>query len=375
MSSRRHTHARRQGSAREVAPGKWHVRLTLSPTIRFNKTVLGTRADALAVLNQQIALRDAGSCARPNRKYLGEWIEEWLAHHCASQSVRTRYDSRAILYRYLPKTMLARRLPELTRADVQAWLNGLTTEKHLSPRTVQLARATLRNCLARAMKLELLTKNVACLVDIPTLRRQERVVLSPDGAQRFFQAAKGHPFEMLFTFLLHTGLRPGEALALRWRDVQNGTLRVQHALVRVKGHAPHLSSTKTGVIRSIPLGPALLAALQRHRKAQVARRLLLGDVYEDLDLIFPNELGGFANAGNILTRHFKPLLKAAGMPTMRLYDLRHSNATILLAAGEQVKVVQERLEHSNSSLTLDTYAHVLPNAQASTSLRLEALLA
>lgn len=373
--SRPASKARRQGSLKEIAPGKWAIRLSLSGSIRFNRTITGSKADAQKILNEQVRQRDAGVRTAPTRQRLGEWVDTWLAHHCSSQSVRTRYDSRAILDRYLTPQLKARRLTELSPTDVQRWVNALSTDRKLSPRTVQLARATLRNCLARAVKLELIPRNVARDVDVPKLRKANRVVLSASDAQRFLDACKHHPWGACFTLMLHTGLRPAEALGLRWRDLQGSDLHVEHALVRVKGHAAHLSTTKTGVTRTIPLGPELLAVLQRHRVAQVERRLLLGELYTDLDLIFPNEFGGFANTGNLLTRQFAPLLKSIGLPHMRLYDLRHSSASLLLAAGEQVKVVQERLGHASATLTLDTYSHVLPGAQQQTSLRMEALLA
>ena len=366
--------ARRQGSLKEIAPGKWAIRLTLSDRIRFNRTISGSKADAQRILNEQVRLRETGVRSAPSKLRLGEWIDQWLECHCASQSPRTRFDSRSILDRYLTPQLKARRLIELSPTDCQRWLTTLTTVRKLAPRTVQLARATLRNCLARAVKLELIQRNVARDVDIPKQVKQSRTVLSPTDAQRFLQAAQDRPWGVCFLLMLHTGLRPGEVLALRWQDLQGTELRVQHALVRVKGHAACLSTTKTGRSRTLPLGPDVIAALQRHRVEQVQRRLLLGALYDEHDLIFPNELGGFADGRNILERHFKPLLLKAGLPEMRLYDLRHSSATLLLASGEQVKVVQERLGHSSAMHTLDTYAHVLPGAQRATSLRMEALL-
>ena len=374
--------ARRQGSIKEIAPGKWAIRLALSERIRFNKTIQGSKADAQRVLNEQVRLREGGARTAPCKLKLGEWIDEWLEVHCASQSARTRYDSRSILDRYLTKQLKARRLVELSPSEVQAWVNTMECQNRgsknrralLSPRTKQLARATLRNCLARAVKLELLTRNVARDVDLPKQVKQSRVVFSPADAQRFLKACRGHPWGVCFTLMLHTGLRPGEALALRWQDVHDTDLHVEHALVRVQGHAAHLSTTKTGRSRTIPLGPSVLADLQRHRVAQTKRRLLLGDRYTDRDLIFPTDLGGYADGTNLVERHFRPLLQEAGFPHMRLYDLRHSSATLLLASGEQVKVVQERLGHSTATLTLDTYGHVLPGAQRETSLRLESLL-
>lgn len=108
---------------------------------------------------------------------------------------------------------------------------------------------------------------------------------------------------------------------------------------------------------------------------QAKWRLKVGDLYKDQGLIFAHEFGGLLDAQNIVNRHFKPLLKRAKLPAIRLYDLRHSCATLLMAAGEHPKVVQERLGHSTITLTLDTYTHVVPGMQELASSRLETLLA
>lgn len=171
-----------------------------------------------------------------------------------------------------------------------------------------------------------------------------------------------------------TGLRPGEALGLQWCDLDGNVLRVRRALVQIAGHAPTLSTTKTGRSRVIPLGEPAIKALREHRRQQAARRILLGLAYEDLNLIFPNESGRFADSHNITSRHYKPLLSRLGLPSLRLYDLRHSHATLLLAAGEHPKVVQERLGHSSIALTLDVYSHVIPAMQERATLLLDTLL-
>jgi site-specific recombinase XerD len=141
------------------------------------------------------------------------------------------------------------------------------------------------------------------------------------------------------------------------------------------GNRKLIASTETGRSRVIPIGERVLRALQQHRVRQAKWRLKIGDMYKDQWLIFANETGGLLDAQNIVNRHFKPLLKRAKLPAIRLYDLRHSCATLLMAAGEHPKVVQERLGHSTITLTLDTYTHVVPGMQELASAWLETLLA
>jgi integrase len=136
-----------------------------------------------------------------------------------------------------------------------------------------------------------------------------------------------------------------------------------------------LGPTKTSRNRGIPLGLRAMRALQLQRVRQAKWRLKLGDLYQDQGLIFANEYGGLLEPQNVAGRYFKPLLSSAKLPDLSLYGLRHSHATLLLAAGEHPKVVQERLGHSSIQLTLDTYTHVVEGLQERASERLEQLLA
>jgi integrase len=125
--------------------------------------------------------------------------------------------------------------------------------------------------------------------------------------------------------------------------------------------------------RSVTLPASTVAALRTHRAKQAEEKLAATE-YTDLDLIFATQTGGPLSLPNLTRRHFKPLLEAAGLPPMRLYDLRHTAATLLLAAGEHPKIVSERLGHATVTLTLDTYSHVLPDMQAASAEKLEGLL-
>lgn len=126
--------------------------------------------------------------------------------------------------------------------------------------------------------------------------------------------------------------------------------------------------------RSIPLSTTAVAALRKHKVKQAQERLKLGALYQNFDLVFAAELGTPTAIGNLTKRHFKPMLKAAKLPDIRLYDLRHTCATLLLASGENPKVVSERLGHSSVVMTLDVYSHVLPNMQAAATTKMAQLL-
>ena len=139
----------------------------------------------------------------------------------------------------------------------------------------------------------------------------------------------------------------------------------------------YIAPTRDEAIADAEVGMRRHARIVRQgerRLAQIEWRLKLGAAYQDQDLVFANETGGFADGQNIRGRHFKPILEAAKLPAVRLYDLRHCCATMLLASGEHPKVVQERLGHASITLTLDTYSHVVPGMQERASQRLDELL-
>nr|MBA2494669.1 site-specific integrase [Acidobacteriota bacterium] len=163
-----------------------------------------------------------------------------------------------------------------------------------------------------------------------------------------------------------------------WKDIdfEQKALSVRRAIVwKRKGGGFTFTEPKTKKSRrSIPISNSVINALKTHRRNQLEAKLKLGAAYENLDLVFASEVGTPIQPKNLLDRHFRPLLKKAGLPSIRLYDLRHTTATLLLSAGENPKVVSERLGHASIVLTLDTYSHVLPTMQESATNKLEKMM-
>jgi integrase len=235
----------------------------------------------------------------------------------------------------------------------------------------------LRAVLNDAVRLDKLTRNVATLIKLPRLQKPERTAFTGADAERFLQHASTDRYFAIFATLLLAGVRPSEALALKWSDINAGTLRVQRALVWLPGkdRAPIFASTKTDRARTIALGERLVGVLQRHRVEQARWRLAVGGSYDsELNLVFGTELGGPLQLHNVV-RAFKKILRRATLKDMRLYDLRHSHATMLHAMGVPVKVIQSRLGHASITLTLDTYVHDSPGMQEEAAGQLDALLA
>ncbi len=189
-------------------------------------------------------------------------------------------------------------------------------------------------------------------------------------------AIRGDRLEALYTVALAIGLRPGEALGLRWQDVDlvSGVLRVQVALQRIKGKL-ELDELKTHRSRrSLALPQFTNMALKAHRAHQEEERQNAGDRWEERDLVFCTRLGRPLLQRNVI-RSFRRTLKYAGLTHRRFYDLRHTCASLLLVQGVHPRVVMEILGHSQISLTMNTYSHVVPELQQDAAQRMDSLFA
>lgn len=318
-------------------------------------------------------LRIPPTTSTRRKAYLAKWLETVAKPRLRERTLASYTD---LAKRYIVPKLGDRRLDQLRPADVQQFYADLQ-QRGLSPRTVRYVHAVLRSALGQAVKWNTLPRNVATLVDLPKQQRKEMQALSPEQAERFLQAAASDRFGCLFTLALITGCRPGEYLAAQWKDIDfdTGMVTIQRAITDGKDGWTFSEPKTARSRRSIPLPPVLLRMLQEHRKRQAEERLAAGPSYRNYDLIFANAVGEPLDRHNLAVRHFKPLLRAAGLPeSLRLYDLRHSCATLLLAAGEHPKVAAERLGHASTVMTIDVYSHVVPTMQQRATERLESML-
>lgn len=305
--------------------------------------------------------------------FLTSWLRD-TAQHMVREKTYIRY--RELVELHMLPVIGKVRLQKLAPQHLQK-LYRQKREEGYAPQTIQHIHRLLHRALNDAVMWNLVPRNVCDAVDPPRVPKQEMQVLNLEQAQRFLEAAKDDPLESLYVLALTTGMREGELLALQWKDLDltNGTLQVRRKVSRITRKGFVVSEPKTAKSRrSIPLAPRTLEALKRHRIRQNEQRLALGDAWEDQGWIFANALGKPLEVSNLIRRSFRPLLEKAGLPKMRFHDLRHSCATLLLSMGIHPKVVQERLGHSQISVTLDTYSHVLPSLQEEAAQRLDALL-
>jgi integrase len=260
-------------------------------------------------------------------------------------------------------------LQRLTTARVGAFYGELVASggqkgRPLSPKTVRYVHTTLRRALRDAVADGLVVRNVAAQARPPRARRVEMHTWTAAEVGIFLASVREDRLYAAWLLLATLGLRRGELLGLRWPDVDltSGRIAIRHTLVMVDGK-PVMAEPKTAKgRRSLTLAPQVLEALRVHRARQAAERLSWGADYTDSGLVVTTEDGRPMHPewlSGLLVRQ----ARRAGLPQIRLHDLRHSVASILLAQGVHPKVVSEQLGHATIALTLDTYSHVIPSLQ------------
>lgn len=236
----------------------------------------------------------------------------------------------------------------------------------LSAEYVRYMHSILRSSLNQAVKWKMISSNPASLADPPKLTHKEKGTWTIQEANQFLS----HTFQddllhVAYLLAIYTGMRQGEILGLRWKDcdLEKGQISICQTLSRTsKGLVFQEPKTKSSR-RVIAITDEIVSALKKHKARQNRNKLLLGEAYEDHNLVVCTSKGTPIIPSNF-RRHFIRMIKESGVPKIRFHDMRHTHATIMLQLGEHPKVVSERLGHSRTSVTLDTYSHVIPNIQA-----------
>ncbi len=200
------------------------------------------------------------------------------------------------------------------------------------------------------------------MVTPPRVRHREMTTWDADQARRFLAVAcAGSAYGPVWMVALATGMRRGELLGLRWRDMdlERGLLHVRQAAVRVRGQMVMSQPKSLAGRRALPLQPPVITAL-RDKARQNERRLGLGVAWQDDDLVFASASGGPINPSN-LRRDFLALVERAGVPVIHIHDQRHTYATLGLATGANLKALSDSMGHAQTSITMNTYAHALPH--------------
>jgi integrase len=352
---------------------RWAAAIVLENGKR--KMIYGkTRQIVAAKLTTAIENKHKGLPVTDTQQRLGPYLQQWLETVIRpNREPKTFQSYEQVVRLHLIPSLGKVPLAKLTPQEVQALLNSKRASR-LSPRSVQYLHAVLRIALNQAVKWGLVGRNVALLVEVPKVRRPKIKPFSAEQARSLLDAADGHRHRNMLTVMLATGLRLGEVLALRWVDIDlaQRTLTVRHTLEKVTGKPWRLKEPKSeSGHRTLPLLEPAVVAL-RAQQSYVADAQQAAATWHDNNFVFPSSHGTPLSSRNV-ERDFALLLQRAGLPHRRLHDLRHSTGTYLIAAGVHPRVVMELLGHSQISVTMDTYGHVLAPTLGEAVGRLEAL--
>ena len=329
---------------------------------RKRKTIYGkTRKEVAEKLKVLLREQQQGQLAATGRQTVGEMLQDWLAHIKPTVRPRT-YDSYESTVRvHLLPAFGGIQLGKLTTKHITALLEQKEAAG-LSPRTRRYIRMVLRMALDAAVDDHRVPRNVALQAPNPRVERHEIRVLSPDEARQLLDAARGDRLEALYSVALALGLRQGEALGLRWSDIdlERGRLQVRHSLQRIGGKLQLVQPKTDKSRRMIDLPLAIVKALRDHKVRLLEERMAAPE-WHNHDLVFPTTKGTYLEKSGI-TKRFAKLLVKAGLPEMRFHDLRHSCASLLIAQGVPLKTIQGLLGHTSISMTGDVYGHLLPAA-------------
>ena len=367
MAARTSRRGHGQGGIRKRGDGRWEasVDLGFENGKRRRRFFYGrTRPEVAAKLREAQTALSAGRPLPSGRQTTGAFLEAWAADVLpGTVKARTLQSYRDVLRSYVLPEVGSVPLAKLSPAHVQAMLRALEA-RGLSPRTQRYARAVLRRALHQAERWGDVTRNAAALADPPAQERSERPTLSLDQARHLLETVRGDRLEALYWVALSLGLRQGEALALRWADVdlETGRLTVAGTLSRVSGQGLVRTSPKTNRARVVVLSEPCAAALRAHRRRQLEDRLVAGSEWEETGYVFTTETGRALDARNV-TRRWHRAREQAGLPALHFHDLRHSAATLLLEQGVPITTISKQLGHASITITSDVYAHVTEGLQ------------
>jgi integrase len=334
-----------------------------------------TRAAVAEKLTRALADRNGGLTYDARKLTVGEYVERWIEDSVRDTVRQRTYERYEQIVRVHIKPVLGRvKLSALTPAHVRA-LYREKLDAGLAPRTVRYIHVTLSKALKQAVADGLIPLNAASSVKSPKPKKNEIRPLDREQVRAFFETVSGERLEPLYVLAVTAGLRAGELLGLKWEDLdlEAGMLQVRRSLSEARS-GRIFEAPKSGKGRSIRLTRRAVNALRAHRKRQLEERMKLAGLWQDHGLVFPSQVGTPLSGRNLI-RSFKRHLERGGLPqSFRFHDLRHTCATLLLRQGVNPKFVQELLGHSDVSLTLNVYSHVLPDMGDQAAIAMDAAL-
>jgi integrase len=371
--------ARGSGTIRQRKDGRWEARYTVGRNPgtgkQIQRSIYGeSKKEVLEQLQRTQVDITEGIYQNPSKLTVSQWLDIWLVEYNKEIKPRTLdlYKGQ-VNYRIKPGIGFIK-LSALDPHEIQKFLNqqgeDLPDKAALSPKSIKNLYGILHKALQQAVELGYMRNNPSDICKLPRVTKPNIKPLDAAQISEFLKRVKGHPFEMLYTVTLFTGIRQGEALGLTWDCIQENTILIYRQLQRIKGEHK-FSSPKNNKTRRITPAPALMRLLEEHRRGQEARSLELGPLWEnDNGFVFTDEFGKHLTSSSV-SQPFKRIVAELGIPDTRFHDMRHSYAVAALQAGDDIKTVQENLGHHTAAFTLDVYGHVTNQMKLESAARMD----
>ncbi len=378
-----------RGHIRKRSKGSWALVYTVGGKQQW-ETVQGTKREAEKRLAEIITKINKGQYVPPAKMTLAQWLDEWLETAIAppNKNARTFQTYAGVVNNHLKPKLGDIRLQQLQPEQIKRYYN----ESKLSQSSLRLHQAVIHKALGDAVLSKRVERNVASLVlGKPKAKRSPDDVKQncwmAEEAKRFLEIARsaGPQQAALYTLAIETGMRRAEIGGLRWEDtnLKDCKIAVVRQLVKT-GEEPEFAPPKNCKALSIDISPQTAALLATHKSHQAELKMRNRNTYKDHGLVFANDwshlkkkwdrLGAALRMSNIAERELPRLIEEAAVKKITFHGLRHTSATLALAAGVPAKVVQERLGHSSIAITLDIYAHVLPSMQKEAAERISSVI-
>jgi integrase len=365
------------------AAGTWYLRVELPRSVdgsrkQRREAFRGTKTEAQRRLRDFLNEVETGGHADTGRMTVADLSVRWLAatKHRVGTRGFTRYSQLAQDYIVpsLGSLRLERLRPDHIEGALATWRakTSKVTGRHLTPRSIRHTFDVCKGMFRWAVRMGLLVRNPCDAVDTPRFDHKEMRALDTPGVEKLLEAARGTELELPIIVFIGTGLRRGEAFGLRWSDIdfEAERLTVRRSIEVVKGERREKSPKTVRSARTIALAPFVVEALRRQKREQLERRLFLGLGRDDAAYVFDRTDGKPWNPDQFSWR-FADLVRRAGIPKVRLHDLRHSYASLSLAAGTDLKIISTSLGHSTIAVTANLYMHVTESLKHESAAKLE----
>lgn len=349
---------------------KWYFTINYKENGKYKKMLrrgFKTKKEAEAAMVEAQNGINKGTYVEPSKVLYSEFMKSYLEDKKTNVKKSTLGTYVYLVDNFILPALGHIELSKILPRDIQSLYNQLKESGRLADENIRKIHTIINDSLNKAFKWEMISRNPAALVDAPKVSKKEIEVWDEEDIKKFLDAAKESRYYCAFLLALTTGMRQGEILGLRWKDidVNNQTISVVQTLSHKGQELSAGAKTESGN-RQISIDEETLTQVLRLKHLYKEEMMASRPLYNDLDLVIRTSLGTPLSPRNLL-RSFYSIIEKSGVKKIRFHDLRHTHASLMLKQGVNPKIVSERLGHANVRITLDTYSHLLPNLQKETA--------